>query len=196
MKKEQVAQLLQLLDEEGMNCFQHVILHHILHVYYSDFRNSLEEEYYHEMRRLPYKSYVYEQKAQAHACVCITIMDTIPHIQQLYTRMQQQSYAADLQIHIRFSEEHQGYKVLDIYSVDATKQAAVHIIQRESGFERLCVFASHQRDAALISSADEAYTVSEGDADMQELCCVLGSRERDSVIREIERSYHGHRKRK
>ncbi|HBQ74275.1 MAG TPA: haloacid dehalogenase, partial [Erysipelotrichaceae bacterium] len=49
---------------------------------------------------------------------------------------------------------------------------------------------------ALISSADEAYTVSEGDADMQELCCVLGSRERDSVIREIERSYHGHRKRK
>jgi len=89
--------------------------------------------------------------------------------------MQQQSYAADLQIHIRFSEEHQGYKVLDIYSVDATKQAAVHIIQRESGFERLCVFASHQRDAALISSADEAYTVSEGDADMQELCCVLGS---------------------
>ena len=168
MKKEQVAQLLQLLDEEGMNCFQHVILHHILHVYYSDFRNSLEEEYYHEMRRLPYKSYVYEQKAQAHACVCIT----------------------------DFSEEHQGYKVLDIYSVDATKQAAVHIIQRESGFERLCVFASHQRDAALISSADEAYTVSEGDADMQELCCVLGSRERDSVIREIERSYHGHRKRK
>lgn len=196
MKKEQVAQLLQLLDEEGMNCFQHVILHHILHVYYSDFRNPLEEEYYHEMRRLPYKSYVYEQKAQAHACVCITIMDTIPRIQQLYTRMQQQSYAADLQIHIRFSEEHQGYKVLDIYSVDATKQAAVHIIQIESGFERLCVFASHQRDAALISSADEAYTVSEGAADMQELCCVLGSRERDSVIREIERSYHGHRKRK
>ena len=48
----------------------------------------------------------------------------------LYTRMQQQSYAADFQIHIRFSEEHQGYKVLDIYSVDATKRAAVHIIQR------------------------------------------------------------------
>ena len=30
----------------------------------------------------------------------------------------------------------------------------------------------------------------------RELCCVLGSRERDSVIREIERSYHGRRKRK
>ena len=196
MKKEQVAHLLQLLDEEGMNCFQHVILHHILHVYYSDFRNPLEEEYYHEMRKLPYKSYVYEHKAQAHACVCITIMDTTPRIRQLYSRLQRQDDAADLQLHIRTSEEHQGYMVLDIYSVSATKLAAVRTIQKEGGYKRLCVFACHQKDAALISSADEAYTVSQEDADSQPVFRVLGSREKDSVIREIERSYHGHRKKK
>lgn len=85
IREEQATQLLQLLNEEGMSYFQHVILHHTLHVYYSDFRSPLEEEYYREARRLPYKSYVYERKTQAYACVHITIMDTVPCIQQLYT---------------------------------------------------------------------------------------------------------------
>ena len=196
IKKEYVEQMLKLLEKEQINCFQHVILHHILHVYYSDFRNPLEEEYYHEMRRLPYKSYVYESHPQPHACVCITIMHEESCIQKLYAALQLQPYAPYILIRKRFSEEHKGYMILDIYSADANKQSAVKAIQKAGGYEHLCVFACHQKDVSLIQNADEAYTVSQGDAAVKEAACVLGCMEKDSVIREIDKNFHGHRKRK
>ena len=194
IKEDCAARILKLLEQEHMNCFQHVILHHILHVYYSDFCNPLEEEYYHRMRKQPYKNYVYEKKAQPHAAVCFTILHEEAGIQRLYEQIKKQEYASDLQLIVRPSEEQKGYAVLDIYSASADTCRAVQTIQTMYGYQRLCVFACHKKDLALVQSGDEAYTVSQGHDDIKAAANVLGSVEKDVVIREIDRNFHGHKK--
>ena len=112
----------------------------------------------------------------------------------MYEQIKKQEYASDLQLIVRPSEEQKGYAILDIYSASADTCRAVQTIQTMYGYQRLCVFACHAKDLALVQSGDEAYTVSQGHDDIKAAANVLGSVEKDVVIREIDRNYHGHKK--
>lgn len=196
MKEPIVQKLLTIVKERRMNCFQHVILHHILHVYYSDFQNPWEEEYYHEMRKQPYKSYVYEPSLQPRESVYLLIMDTHERVQKLYEELCMQPYADQLHCILRASEEHAEYSLLEIYSAEADKKRAVKTIQKEYGYEHVCVFACHQNDIALVESADIAFTSNEADESIKAIANILNKKEQDSVVRKIDKHYRGHEKAK
>lgn len=194
ISQETMQTIIDILQTMQVNGFQHVIHHHMLHVYYGEFQNPLEEEYYHTMRRLPYKTYVYEPAMQAHASVLVLIMETHTRAKEVYDALRQQLDTRELTITLQPSSEHHGYSRLEIYSAQAGKKEAVEALMKTYGYENLCVFGYDSKDIPLLRFADHAYVVEEGEDNVKQEGEVIASFTQDSVIRKLDRLYHGHNK--
>lgn len=188
-------EVMQIFDELKVNCFVHAIIHHVLHVYYGDFQNPVEEDYYHAMRKTPYKSYVYSRLPDGRHAVFLHAIHESAILYQVYERIRSIPAYDLLHIVIRQDEEHQGYAMLDIYSRNAGKKQAVDELLLQHSFTGVYVFGDDVEDLPLMGSADHSFAVKNARSEIKAHATLIGSNEENSVIQAIDREFHRSKKR-
>ena len=184
----------RIFHRHHVNYFSYAIIHQLLHVYFGDFQNPVEEDLYHTLRKMPFRSYVCGTLPEEHDCIYIHALHEESLMLHLYEDLRTLPSFYELHVILRKNEEHKGYSDLHIYSRKAGKKEAVQSLMETGDFQKLCVFGDDLEDLPLMGLADESYVVRNGNNELHKHANVIGSNEADSVIHKIEDIYHSRRK--
>lgn len=182
--------LMEVFKQQHMNCFVHTIIHHMLHVYYGDFQNPVEEDYYHAMRKTPYKTYVYSKLPEQHHAIYIHAIHKTAQIHTLYDEIKKLPCFYELHIVIKADELHQEYSSMEIYSKDAGKKQAVDDIMKQYHFEKVYVFGDDLEDLPLMGSATQSFAVQNAKKEILAHASIIPSNNDDGVVQKIAQLFY------
>lgn len=183
-------QVMDVFEKHQVNCFVHAIIHHMLHVYYGDFQNEVEEAYYHSMRKTPYKAYVYSKLPKQHHAVFIRAIHEAAILQQLYQELKALSLIHEVHMTLRLDPEHDGYAILDLYSHEAGKKQAVDALMKEHSFQEVYVYGDDVEDLPLMGAATKSFAVKYAKKELFAHASKIGSNDEDSVVQSMQHHFH------
>ncbi|MEG0329002.1 MAG: HAD-IIB family hydrolase [Longicatena sp.] len=190
MSKSTTKQLLTLFEEAHVNCFVHTVVHQVLHIYYDGFQNCVEEEYYHIMRKTPYKNYVNSKFPHSCDALFMKAIHEDAIIKMMYETIKKQSVYDEVHVVIRKDLEHSGYSSLEIYSKEAGKKQAIDELMKKYKFQNLFVFGDDYEDLPLMGSATKSFVVKNGKAEIKKIANPIGSNNEDSVVKKMNQLFH------
>lgn len=183
-----MKQLQRLFKEHHINKFTHVLRHHILHVYYNDFQNLLEEEYYHRVRKTPYKSLICEEVPEQGDVVYMYAIEAQSRVMALYEVICQSDLADSVNIRIKSDALHPAYTILELYSHNATKGNSAAYLMQNYRFERLYEFVNDPRD--LCNKATQTYMFTKEACDLSHPVIYMDEADENAAVHRIDRLFH------
>jgi HAD superfamily hydrolase (TIGR01484 family) len=199
----------------GLNVFVHSIINDILHIYYSDFTNSLEREYYNSVKTLPLKNYIYGELPASKEIIYFRAIDRENIIKILYDEIKLLDCIKNLNINYYKDAKNPGYYYLDIYSSEASRKKAVFDIKMKLLVNRVVAFGNSVRDIEMLEAADEGYVVANAEEELREIASnkienpscmsspgklkapnrklglsLIGNNDSDSVVKTIEKLFY------
>lgn len=124
----------------GPAVFRYAVIHQVLHVYYGELTNPAAEELYHASRGSPHQYYVCGTLPEHHAPLLILAADAQDRIDALAEKTAGLPCAPRLRLRCRPDPRHAGYAFLEIYSAEATVDAAIRELCRLAPAERAVCF--------------------------------------------------------
>jgi len=162
----QVAdKVLNIFKYYGLNVFVHSMINDILHIYYSDFTNPVEEEYYHLVKTLPLKNYIYGELPENKEIIYFRAIDTENILKKIYDEMILLDKIKNLNINYYKDTKNPGYCYLDIYSSEASREKAILDIKMNLPVTRVVSFGNSIEDIDILEYVDEGYVVEKNDSD-------------------------------
>lgn len=190
ISQQALDDILEVFHELHVNRFIYSVIHHVLHVYYGEFQNPVEEDYYHALRKTPFRNYVCGDIPNEHDSIYIHAIHEDKVIQDVYKALKKKAAFYELHVIVRKNHEHQGYTDIEIYSKDAGKKNAIQTLMEEYHFHQLYVFAHDIDDLPLMGLADKSFVVKNGNAEIKQYAEIIGSNDENSVIHKIDMLYH------
>lgn len=136
-------------NRHGKNVFVHSIINDIVHIYYNDFTNPVEEEYYHEVKTLPLKNYIYGELPENKKIISFRAIDREDIIKKLYDEFILLDSAGNLNINYYKDTKNSGYYYLDIYSSEASREKAILDIKNKLPVDRIVTFGKSKGDSIV-----------------------------------------------
>lgn len=190
ISEEAFHQIEEVMVQHNINVFTHAIIHHMLHVYYGKFQNPVEEDYYHAMRKTPYKTYVYGRIPDTHHAVFLHAIHETALIHALYDSLKQLPCYYELHIVVTVDELHQGYSNLEIYSREAGKKPAVDALMDKYSFDKIYVFGDDLEDLPLMGAATRCFAVRNAKKEILAHAEEISSNNEDGVVHAMDRLFH------
>ncbi|PRR84055.1 HAD-IIB family hydrolase [Clostridium vincentii] len=207
--------VLDIFKQYGLNVFVHSIINDIVHIYYDDFTNSVEEEYYHLVKTLPLKNYIYGELPKNKKIVYFRAIDKEDIIKKLYDELIFLDNDSNLNINYYKDAKNPGYYYLDIYSSEASRKNAILDIKKKLTVDRIVTFGNSERDIDMIKTADNGYIVENAEEKLRAIAIneiekstympsmgkfnepnikfgisLIGSNDTDSVAKTIEKLFY------
>ena len=164
-----VQPIYELLKQHHVNCFIHVISKDNLHIYYGDFRNSTEEQYYQETRMQQQNAYIYEKNLYdiQHTPCYLKVIDTKEHLLQLQQELKMLPQYQSLASSILPYPANESYGFLVIYSSQASIGKAALELKKQMFASTLISFVGDSDCAALLDVSDLSYVSDKADTALQ-----------------------------
>lgn len=173
------------------NCFVHTIKNDILHIYYGEFNNKIEKNFYDERKFLPMHNYIYGDIPQDRETLYFIAIDKIENIKKIYDSIKK--IDMDEKINILYYEylNNSGYYILEIYSSKASKYEGAKAIKRMTSVDFIVAFGDHINDESIVENADCSYVVEGADNRIKEKAFgVIGSCAEDSVVKTMAKIFY------
>lgn len=186
---EMSLQIIEKIRNADMNFFANTIVNDVIHIYYDDFKNEMEEEFYNKEKLLPMKNYILTNLPKKRDTAYFTIIDKSENLEALKQSLESEAFANN----VRFAvEEYKGeYKVMKIFSSKATKGNAVLELKKKVRCSRLVTFGNDEKDISMIKVSDMSYAVSNGTEEVKELVSsVINSNDVDAVVKTIIKLFY------
>lgn len=118
IEKSIAQKVVLFLENENCHYFIHVMIDDMLLIYYQDFKNDIQAEYYKKMRRSPYRNYIKEKCDLENDVLYFSILDTKENINKILDHLSKTEVYKYLRYWIE--EDHfNGMDLLKILSKDA-----------------------------------------------------------------------------
>ena len=181
--------IIDIIRKANMNFFANTIVNDVIHIYYDDFKNSMEEEFYNEEKLLPMKNYILTNLPKHRNTVYFTIIDKSENLQLLKQIISKESFGKD--IRFVFEDYKDEYKMMKIFSSKATKGIALLELKKKILCTRVVTFANDNEDISMIKVSDVSYAVSNGTEEVKELASsVINSNDLDAVVKTIIKLFY------
>ncbi len=191
---DDAAEILDVFQKHGKNCFTHTVVHDTLHIYYGDFTNPAEEKLLEENKRKPLKNYIYCPLPENRDVVYFRAVDTPDTVKALISGILQLKCRDKIHIAYEPDQSSKGYDILDIYSSAATKATAMFELSKLLSAERTAAFGDADSDIAMLEDADYGYAVANATENLKEAApAIIGSCDSDAVIKMMEKLFHSKR---
>ena len=172
-----------------MNFFANTIVNDVIHIYYDEFKNPMEEEFYNKEKLLPMKNYILASLPKQRKTVYFTVIDTSEKLEELKKFLEKQVYCKD--IRFVFENYKNGYKLMKIFSSKANKGNAVLELKKRVKCTRVVTFGNDNKDIAMIKVSDMSYVVSNGAEEVKELAStVINSNDLDAVVKTMIKLFY------
>lgn len=177
-----MKRLLTIFQDAKINCFIHTVIHQILHVYYQDLHHAVEEEYYHRMRKTPYKNYICQDVKDMKNALMILVMEKKEKLSLLYEQLLALQDPSIRMIY-KNDEEHHAYAILEIYSATACKDRIISEVMLKKAFTTLYVIS--EEDSCLLQMSDKRFVKSNTAVHYVK----VNKKKEDGAIRMVEKCY-------
>jgi Cof subfamily protein (haloacid dehalogenase superfamily) len=188
---DDAEEILGVFEKYGLNCFVHTIINDILHIYYGNFTNPVEEKMYHENKLHPLKNYIYSPLPENRDVVYFRAADTSDMVKRLYGDLLLLKCRDKINVVCEKNESNEGYSFLEIYSAQASKANAVFELSKRLSIDRTAAFGNGANDIAMIEDADYGYAVENATDEIKEMAPnIIGDRNSDAVVKTMEKLFH------
>lgn len=181
--------IIDLIRNVNMNFFANTIVNDVIHIYYDEFKNPIEEEFYNREKLLPMKNYILTNLPKQRKTVYFTVIDTSEKLEELKNILEKQEYCKE--IRFVFENYKAGYKVMKVFSSKANKGKALLELKKRVKCTRVITFGSDNKDIAMIKVSDMSYAVSNGKEEAKELAStVINSNDLDAVVKTMIKLFY------
>lgn len=173
------------------NCFVHTIKNDILHIYYGEFNNKMEEKFYDERKFLPMHNYIYGDIPQNRETLYFISIDKLENIKNVYGSIKEIDIEKKINmIYYKYLNDDEYY-ILEIYSAEASKYEGAKAIKRMTSADFIVAFGDDINDESIIENADCSYVVEKGNKSLKEKAFgVIDSSVEDSVVKTIIKLFY------
>lgn len=137
---ETSLQIIDIIREAGINFFANTIVNDVIHIYYDEFKNPIEKEYYDLEKLLPMKNYILTNLPKGRRVATFTIIDKVEKLQQIREIISKKSFIKG--IRFVFEDYSNGYKTMKIISAKATKENAIVELKNIIPCEKIITFTN------------------------------------------------------
>lgn len=191
MNHEIAETIIAVFEKRNLNCFTNTIINDVLHVYYNELINPVEEMIYHSKKRLPEQSYVCGDLPKDQEVLSIIAVDQLEIILDLKAEIEKLGIAADVNIECYPDEAHAGYYFIEITSVKASVKNAIIDMKKQYVINEVVAFGNMERNREMMNAADYAYVVKNAAAELQEMePAMIGTNDGDIVVKTIAKHFY------
>ena len=191
--------VLDNFNRHGLNVFVHSIINDIVHIYYNEFTNPVEEEYYHSVKTLPLKNYIYGELPENKKIIYFRAIDREDIIKKLYDEFILLDSNRNLSINYYKDAKNSGYYYLDIYSSEASRENAMLDIKKKLPVDRIVAFGNNAGDIEMIGEEHgiQSHMPSLGkfkEPNVKSRLSLIGNNDSDSVVKTIDKLFYSRKK--
>ena len=187
---EFVKKMCTIFEKMGKHYFVNLVLEDALLIFYGTFHNDVEAKLYLDMRKSPYRNYVYGEFPEDGDVVYFLLVDTIESIDNIENELKKQQYGEQLLFLRDSSETPEGYCHLKIYHKNATKQFMLETLKERLGITKTVAFGSNKNDVQMLKSADLSIAMKNSIEQAKQVSdYVLKKQDLDSVAKTMRKIY-------
>lgn len=187
---ELCSKVIEIFKSRGLNCFIHSVINHILHIYYGEFTNKIESEFYESMKVLPLENYICGNIPLGQDVIYITAIDKYDVIKNLHKEILDLNSNKIGSIYYEYKES-PGYYFIEVFSKEASQENAIVELKRIVGVEQIVAFGNDINDIPIMESADFGFAVGNAAQEVRVLAKrIIEKNDNDSVVKEIEKIFY------
>ena len=188
---ESAAALRKLITGHGHNLFYSTIINEVHHVYYDGAPGPVEERLILLWRNLPGKYYVRSVPPDGYSALCLTVAGIDAAVHEMCDAVDK--IAPKIGVYTRCHKMHgqDDVLILDIYSVEASREIAVREMKERLEAKRLVVVGNSDDDIPMLMAADLSLAVAGSSDNVKKAATrVIGSNDNDSPARQLHRLFY------
>ncbi|MEG0612307.1 MAG: HAD hydrolase family protein [Clostridium sp.] len=184
-----------IFKDKGLNCFIHTIINDVLHIYYGDFKNPLEKDFYNKEKLRHLKNYIYSDLPENREVVYFKAMDKLKVVKELYNEIIQLNFASKIRVKYEEDSDNPGYYILEVYSIEATKSNALMSLKGRMDCDMTVYFGGNIDDIPMLNQVDYVYAVDNAQEELKEIAdYTIGNNDTNSVIKTIVKLFYSRKK--
>ena len=187
-----VQPVYHLLKEHHVNCFIHVISKDALHIYYSDFRNPVEEQWYECTRMQQQNAYIYTEDLYNTATTpCyLQIIDKKETLLQLLNELKTLPEYQSLCTTIIPYPSNEEFAFLNIYCSEASIAETALQMKKSTFASTLISFIGDSDCASLLDVSDLCFISNQADPQLQARATgTFAITPKNGAVKKIEQLY-------
>lgn len=142
MSSSTSQKVLQLLRENGLECFVNIIMDDMLVIYYSESENPAYNNVVKTLRRSPFRNYVKREPPQEEEVVYFMILEQREKVEQFYRVLTEHGWEKELKIIKYDSDQYPGYEYMKIYNKNASKENMMEYLKEMTGIRKTVTFGT------------------------------------------------------
>ena len=181
-----------LFRQEKKFCFVTAVYRDVLHVYFNEFTNAVQEEIFEATRTNPHISFLHSALPSGHDALTVMTVNPEEEDRALYEMLCRLPHAQKLNICHYQDPYHPGYMTLEVSSVHASKAKAMELLQQRYGIRRTAAFGGSMNDLSMLRAAFFSYAVADSPEELKKHAfCVLKEHQTDSVVKMMGKLFFG-----
>lgn len=138
------SRILDIIESKELNTFINTIVNDVIHIYYSDFRNPIEKEFYNKEKLLPMKNYIFTTLPKNRDVVMFKILETKDKISELKICLSEAEFSNHIKTMVEdYNEE---YKIMTIFSSKACMENAIKHINKDENCSKVALFINNKNE--------------------------------------------------
>lgn len=142
ISKETSQEVVNLIEEAGLNYYSNVIIDDMLVIYYQDTEDQVNRELVQKLRGSPYRNYVKRSLPDDEAVVYFMILDKTDKILDFYNCLKSKGIVDRLRVIKYDSKDYLGYSYIKIYNKNATKEKMIEYLKEFTSIEDVVTFGT------------------------------------------------------
>ena len=156
---EETKEILNFIEQRNFHVFINATVEDSWVIYYSDFKNEVEDKIYNSMRKSPYRNYVKRDIPEGQDILYLMIVDKTDIIESLYLDLHSNGLTKSYKILKYESNDYSGFTYIKIYNREATKDNMITYLAEPVNAEKVITFGSIEGKYDIVTKDDDSNKV-------------------------------------
>lgn len=156
---EETKEILNFIEQRNFHVFINATVEDSWVIYYSDFKNEVEDKIYNSMRKSPYRNYVKRDIPEGQDILYLMIVDKTDIIESLYLDLHSNGLTKSYKILKYESNDYSGFTYIKIYNREATKDNMITYLAEHVNAEKVITFGSIEGKYDIVTKDDDSNKV-------------------------------------
>lgn len=186
--KKTALSVLDILDKECKNYLVYTIKKNHMYVYYKEFLNEAEIDFYNGRKDKKLKTFVktddYKKSIENSKIINIVVMDKEESIEKINSELRDIESVKNITVNYYKDIYNHSWYFMEIYSSKASKAKGIEFVSNYLETKNLITFGDNLNDIPMFLISDRCYAMENADNRLKEISTsVIGNNNDDAVVK-------------
>lgn len=186
--KKTALSVLDILDKECKNYLVYTIKKNHMYVYYKEFLNEAEIDFYNGRKDKKLKTFVktddYKESIENSKIINIVVMDKEESIEKINSELRDIESVKNITVNYYKDIYNHSWYFMEIYSSKASKAKGIEFVSNYLETKNLITFGDNLNDIPMFLISDRCYAMENADNRLKEISTsVIGNNNDDAVVK-------------